>query len=497
MRKQNDRETRRQDLCLSISERNEMRRSFHIIIGVSLLLTLSCGRLSDSRNGGADSTYQTRLLTEQGQQLMNADNADSALVVLLNAVDYSRGCQDHMARYKLYALMSKYYERRNLTLQQQTFQQRMLEEAEQMGNEQLASEAYCRIATAEMVSGRLDQAATKARTALALASKDSLDYRAQALLLLCQIYLQKEHADSARYFLDSAVSVSPQAGKTDLFRLSNAYVLSIEGNDQRLEPLLRCYLPESSLYGRAELLRLLLAVHEEGGRWQDALDDSKQLTELSDSISALESAEATARIHALQHDHQMQLAEERQQAQLSAERAHYYLVVIIILLLLLVACLVGLFYRRRAVMAHARELEAMRLAEQVQSEADEMKTENIQLQKLYYEHLYAIILPILNARRKDSGHINLEEDSWRLIEQNTDMVLPGFTKRLRRLHPTLSKEDLRFCCLIMMRVPNAILSDIYGIAASSVAVRKQRMKKKFDNIMNEQTLEDYLNQYSI
>ena len=55
--------------------------------------------------------------------------------------------------------------------------------------------------------------------------------------------------------------------------------------------------------------------------------------------------------------------------------------------------------------------------------------------------------------------------------------------------------DVRFCCLLMMRVPNALLADVYGIAPSSVAVRKQRMKKKLDNDVQNQTIENYLNQY--
>ena len=162
---------------------------------------------------------------------------------------------------------------------------------------------------------------------------------------------------------------------------------------------------------------------------------------------------------------------------------------------MLAAAVAGLFYRHKARIAHARELEAMRLSEVAQANENLVREENIKLQRLYYEHLYAIILPILNAHRGKSGHINLEESSWELIEKNTDMVLPGFTSRLRRQHPTLTIEDVRFCCLLMMRVPNALLADVYGIAPSSVAVRKQRMKKKLDNDIENQTIENYLNQY--
>ena len=182
-------------------------------------------------------------------------------------------------------------------------------------------------------------------------------------------------------------------------------------------------------------------------------------------------------------------------AEQEAERVQMLTVVVIILLLLLAAAIAGLTYRRKARIAHARELEAMRLSEVAQENENIVREENIKLQQLYYEHLFAIILPILNANRGKSGHINLEESSWELIEKNTDMVLPGFTTRLRRQHPTLTTEDVRFCCLLMMRVPNSLLADVYGIASSSVAVRKQRMKKKLDNDVQNQTIENYLHQY--
>ena len=111
--------------------------------------------------------------------------------------------------------------------------------------------------------------------------------------------------------------------------------------------------------------------------------------------------------------------------------------------------------------------------------------------------IWKIILPILNAERTKTGYIDLKEKSWRLIETNTDLVLPHFTTKLRKNHPTLGDEDVRFCCLVAMQVPNPIIANVYGIAPSSVSVRKQRMKKKLDEGVINETLESYLYKYSL
>ena len=76
-------------------------------------------------------------------------------------------------------------------------------------------------------------------------------------------------------------------------------------------------------------------------------------------------------------------------------------------------------------------------------------------------------------------------------------MLPRFTRQLRRNHASLTDEDVRFCCLVAMRVPNPVMATIYGIAPSSVAVRKQRMKKKLDECVVNETLETYLSKYSL
>ena len=126
-----------------------------------------------------------------------------------------------------------------------------------------------------------------------------------------------------------------------------------------------------------------------------------------------------------------------------------------------------------------------------------MRVLNQDLQKRYYDHLYAILLPILNAERTKTGYIDLNEKSWKLIEENTDLVLPHFTRMLRKNHPSLGDDDIRFCCLVAMQVPNPVIANVYGIAPSSVSVRKQRMKKKLDEGIVNETLENYLSKYSI
>ena len=422
---------------------------------------------------------------------------DAELFSLLNELDKCQETGDKEKRYKLYSQMAAEYEKKNLSELQKHYHYKMISEAEAINKDDkrrgqtLLADAHQQMATTHMVQGDLDSACIEAHKAFELAPKDTLDFRAQTLLLLAQIHLMAENGDSVDHYIREAKSIYPDVVKTDLFRITHAYGLDLQNRNEDLMTVLPSYISESGIHGQAELTRLLMYHHEATKQWHDAYDDAISLMNITDSIARDETSENMARIHALQHERQM----EFQRAERKAEQAKLYAIIIVALLLLLAASVAGLLYRHKARIAHAKELEAMRLSEVAQINENLVREENIKLQRLYYEHLYAIILPILNAHRGKSGHINLEESSWELIEKNTDMVLPGFTSRLRKQHPTLTTEDVRFCCLLMMRVPNALLADVYSIASSSVAVRKQRMKKKLDKDIQNQTIEDYLNQY--
>lgn len=422
---------------------------------------------------------------------------DADLLALLDGLDECQTSGNREECYRLYARIAAEYEKKNLTDLQKHYQQKMLSEAEAISEKNnshghaLMAEALQQMATTYLVEGELDSASFEARRAYQLMPEDTLDFRAQTLLLLAQIHLMREEADSVEHYLKEATRIYPKVIDTDLYRITHAYGLNLQDRQEEMMALLPDYIAKSGIHSQTELTRMLMDRHEETGQWKDAYDDAIRLMDMTDSIARDETSENMARIHALQHERQM----ETMRASREKERTHWLMVIIGVLSLLLAASIAGLFYRRKARIAHARELEAMRLSEVAQANENMAREESIKLQRLYYEHLYAIILPILNAHRSKGGHINLEETSWELIEYNTNMVLPGFTSRLRKQHPTFSTEDVRFCCLLMMRVPNSLLADIYGIAPSSVAVRKQRMKKKLDNDVQNQTIENYLNQY--
>lgn len=427
------------------------------------------------------------------------DEEDAELVALLDEADECQATGDHEKCFRLYEQLAAEYEKKNLTALEKQYQQKMLGEAEaihvinKVRGQALKAEALQQLATAYLVEGQLDSAALMARRSFLTAPADTLDFRAQTLLLLAQIHLLSENGDSVQHYTREAEHVYPEVAHTDLFRITHAYALLMQEKDEELLALLPAYIAQSGIHTQAELTRLQMSCHEQAARWQLAYDDAVRLMDITDSIAQSEASANMARIHALQHERQM----EAQRAERQAERTKLLAIIVATLVLLLAAAIAGLLYRRKARIAHAGELEAMRLSEAAQASEGMVREENIRLQRLYYEHLFAIILPILNAHRSTNGHINLEESSWELIERNTDMVLPGFTSRLRQQHPTLTTEDVRFCCLLMMRVPNALLADIYSIAPSSVAVRKQRMKKKLDSDVQNQTIESYLNQYIV
>ena len=336
----------------------------------------------------------------------------------------------------------------------------------------------------------LEQACQKSPT-------DSASLRAKCQLMRCQVFLQTEETDSVEAALQQARDDFPPIAKEEAYHLSEVYMLNKTGREREAEEKARRYMETDSIHAQIELLRVLLEIHKENGKSIEALEDARLLIELSDSVAQMEASASMANIHRLQHEEQMKLAAANEQMLMEKSRARIWSLLALLTLVASVSAIAVVMFRRKAVTARQAELDALRLAEDALSSEAETRALNEDLQKRYYEHLYAILLPIINAKRTSNGHIDLNDKSWRLIEENTDLVLPRFTLQLRKNHPSLSDEDVRFCCLVAMRVPNPVIANIYGIASSSVSVRMQRMKRKLDESLVNETLETYLTHYGL
>lgn len=473
-----------------------MNRIAYVLILV-ILTANGCGRSGRGMPPDGDSTKMVRHLYNTAMQLNDENDEDSALAVMLVAADYAPGCKDHEASYQLYNALAKEYERKNLFDLQEMNLLHQLDVARAIGDAGKTATTLFILGVSRYAQEDDEQALAYLEKAYGECPADSARLRAKCQLMRCQIFLQSEETDSVVASLKQAQTDFPPIMKEDIYHLSEVYMLNNTGREREAESKIRQYLETDSIHARIELFGLLMDIHEQQGKTKDALEDAKRLLILNDSVAQREASASTSSIHRLQHEEQMKLAAAKEQMLRERSRARTWSLLALLTLVISVAAIVIVMFRRKAVTARQAELNALRLAEDAQHNEAEAKALNEDLQRRYYEHLYAILMPILNAKRKSNGHIDLNEKSWQLIEENTDMVLPRFTHQLRMNHPSLSDEDVRFCCLVAMKVPNPVIANIYGIASNSVAVRKQRMKRKLDESFINETLETFLSHYGL
>ena len=83
-------------------------------------------------------------------------------------------------------------------------------------------------------------------------------------------------------------------------------------------------------------------------------------------------------------------------------------------------------------------------------------------------------IPVLKQIQENPLFLN--EEQWGEIEQEVNLLYYNFMVRLQEQFPSLTKEDIRLCCLIKLGLPNVTISKLLCISPSSVTKRKQRMK---------------------
>ena len=462
-----------------------------------LICLVSCQGWKPGTASQEDSTAVALRLLHEGQECLRSEQPDSALALWLQAADYSVSARDLTIEYEVCDHLARLYEQKNMFEMQSQYLKRMLLAAQKSEETGRVAYTYYIIGVSEFTQNNFGNAQTHLQRAFAMAPSDSSMLRARCQLMLGQVFLQTDDDAALGSALAQAEAENESITDDELFHLSRAYLLYYQNQPREAESYASACMATDGNYNKIELLRLLSAMHEEAGQTQTALAETRRMLILTDSVRMQEASATTARIHRLQHEGQMQLEAQKREALSRQLSSRTWIMGLSVLLAVAVGILIAMMQRRRLQRAREAEEEARRMAEEALSRETEVKAMNEDLQRRYYEHLYAIILPILNAQRTKNGHIDLNEEDWALIEENTNMVLPNFTDQLRRSCPSLTDEDVRFCCLVMMKVPNPVIGNIFGISPSSVSMRKQRTKKKMDDEMAMETLEACLSKYTV
>lgn len=91
----------------------------------------------------------------------------------------------------------------------------------------------------------------------------------------------------------------------------------------------------------------------------------------------------------------------------------------------------------------------------------------------------------------------LTDDDWEELVVMVDVIFNQFTERLMGKHPGLTKDDLRYCCLIKLGYSISDIAAMMAIQPTTVSTRKQRIKKHLDisTVQNTESMENYIKNF--
>lgn len=209
----------------------------------------------------------------------------------------------------------------------------------------------------------------------------------------------------------------------------------------------------------------------------------------------------------MQNFKQLQLTNELNVMRLRQKSTE--VMVLFVLLSFLLVGFVSLFLyqreKRRRQMGNARhqaELQKME-AEQLKQErrtlfsekvvaefrANEMEHAKIagELREMLLRNI-PLILKIRQQHEvsdQEKQKIEVSDKEWDQIIVSVNKGFNDFTARLKHGYPTLTENDIRFCCLVKIRLGVEDLSNIYCVSPSAIIKRKYRIKKDRLGILDE------------
>jgi len=82
-------------------------------------------------------------------------------------------------------------------------------------------------------------------------------------------------------------------------------------------------------------------------------------------------------------------------------------------------------------------------------------------------------------------------DDWKFFEEAFNNADKGFLKKIKKLHPELTPNDLRLSAYLRLNLSSKEIAPLLNISVRSVEVKRYRLRKKI-NLLHEEGLTDYI-----
>ena len=254
----------------------------------------------------------------------------------------------------------------------------------------------------------------------------------------------------------------------------------------------------------AEIAYTFLSVLEtKEGRYTDALNLSKNSERIFDSfLTGVRSAEIQQKYE------KEKLENENNRLKIKQKEHQFYLLISIFLfLLMLIVFYIIRVHNKRKSEKIANKNRTYRLQQEnlllkQQQEISALREKEALLRESLFKKInFFHKLPSLSGN-EDPHHqkknkIKITGADWQELINGIRDAYPDFLDKLEQLAPTLSDDDMRFCCLLKINVNMQDLSDIYCVSKAAITKRKYRLKtEKFqinDNTLNLDTILQQIN----
>jgi len=84
-----------------------------------------------------------------------------------------------------------------------------------------------------------------------------------------------------------------------------------------------------------------------------------------------------------------------------------------------------------------------------------------------------------------------DKDDWEFFEEAFNNADKNFMKKVKKLHPNLTPNDLRLCAYLRLNLSSKEIANLLNISVRSVEIKRYRLRKKME-LLHDTSLVNYI-----